>query len=105
GSGLSPVRDGSGANAVVARQDAVFPLRFGNDSFGPHLCAAKATEQPCIVLSLAGIGLDVDAPDDLRQLALAPGDKRSQVLARGVLAAAGLYEPHTESDPVTAQSR
>jgi 2-phospho-L-lactate guanylyltransferase (CobY/MobA/RfbA family) len=34
------------------------------------------------VLSLSGIGLDIDTPEDLRALALAAGDKRSQALAR-----------------------
>src|SRR5881392_2014878 len=59
-----------------------FPLRFGNDSFVQHLAAAKATGKPCVVLSLAGIGLDIDTSEDLRQLQLAPGNKRSQLLAR-----------------------
>jgi 2-phospho-L-lactate guanylyltransferase (CobY/MobA/RfbA family) len=63
----------------------LFPLRFGNDSFLPHLADAKVTGQPWVVLSFAGIGLDVDTPDDLYQLALAPGNKRSQLLARNFL--------------------
>jgi 2-phospho-L-lactate guanylyltransferase (CobY/MobA/RfbA family) len=49
------------------------------------LAAAKATDQRCIVLSLSGIGLDIDTPEDLRALALAAGDKRSQALARRLL--------------------
>jgi len=57
-------------------------LRFGNDSFRPHLAAARATGKPCVVLSLAGIALDIDSPSDLRQLATAPGETRSQQLAR-----------------------
>ena len=31
----------------------LFPLRFGNDSFKPHLAAAQATGKPCVVLRLA----------------------------------------------------
>jgi 2-phospho-L-lactate guanylyltransferase (CobY/MobA/RfbA family) len=60
----------------------LFPLRFGNDSFLPHLAAAKATGLPCIVLKLAGIARDVDRPEDLRELAGASGDRRSQKLVR-----------------------
>src|SRR5437762_2880973 len=75
-----------GTNAILRRPAALFPLRFGNDSFVPHLAAAKATGKPCVVLSLAGIGLDIDTPEDLRQLALAPRNKRSQSLARAVCA-------------------
>jgi 2-phospho-L-lactate guanylyltransferase (CobY/MobA/RfbA family) len=35
-----------------------------------------------VVLSLPGIGLDVDNPADLQQLIDAPGQTRSQLLAR-----------------------
>src|SRR5437773_2468051 len=86
GSVLVPAHDGRGTNAILRRPAALFPLRFGNDSFVPHLAAAKATGKPCVVLSLAGIGLDIDTPEDLRQLALAPRNKRSQSLARAVCA-------------------
>lgn len=82
GSVLVPSADKRGTNAVLRRPAALFPLRFGNDSFQPHLAAAAATGQPCVVLSLPRIALDIDTPEDLRQLALAPGEKRSQRLAR-----------------------
>jgi 2-phospho-L-lactate guanylyltransferase len=91
GSVLVPAHDGRGTNAVLRRPAALFPLRFGNDSFVPHRAAAKATGQACVILSLPGIGLDVDTPEDVRQLQLAPGNKRSQLLARkfGALQAGG----------------
>jgi 2-phospho-L-lactate guanylyltransferase len=82
GSVLVPAADGRGTNAALRRPAALFPLRFGNDSFQPHLAAARATGKPCVVLSLPGIGLDVDNPADLRQLLDAPGETRSQKLAR-----------------------
>jgi 2-phospho-L-lactate guanylyltransferase len=82
GSVLAPAADGRGTNAAFRRPAGLFPLRFGNDSFKPHLAAARATGKPCIVLSLPGIALDVDNPADLRQLAEAPGETRSQRLAR-----------------------
>jgi 2-phospho-L-lactate guanylyltransferase len=84
GSVLVPAHDGRGTNAILRQPAALFPLRFGNDSFVPHLAAAKGTGKPWVVLSLAGIGLDIDTPEDLRQLALTPGNKRSQLLARKV---------------------
>ena len=43
GSLLVPAGDGRGTNAVLRRPAALFPLRFGNDSFKPHLAAAQAT--------------------------------------------------------------
>jgi 2-phospho-L-lactate guanylyltransferase len=82
GSVLVPASDGRGTNAAWRRPAGLFPLRFGNDSFKPHLTAARATRKPCVVLSLPGIALDVDNLSDLRQLAAASGETRAQRLAR-----------------------
>jgi 2-phospho-L-lactate guanylyltransferase len=82
GSVLVPASDGRGTNAAFRRPAGLFPLRFGNDSFQPHLAAAEATGMPCVVLKLTGIGIDVDNPADLKQLIEAPGQRKSQVLAR-----------------------
>jgi len=83
GSVLVPAGDGRGTNAALRRPAGLFSLRFGNDSFAPHLEAAKGTGMPCVVLKLAGIGGDVDNPEDLKQLIEAPGQRKSQQLARG----------------------
>jgi len=82
GSVLVPASDGRGTNAAWRRPAGLFPLRFGNDSFKPHLAAARATDKPCVVLSLPGIALDIDNPSDLRQVAEAPGETRAQRLIR-----------------------
>jgi len=82
GSVLVPSDDGRGTNAAWRSPAALFPLRFGNDSFKPHLAAARATRKPCVVLSLPGIGLDIDNPTDLRRLATTPGETRTQQFAR-----------------------
>jgi 2-phospho-L-lactate guanylyltransferase len=82
GSVLVPGWDGRGSNAVFRRPAGLFPLRFGNDSFLPHLRAAQATGNPCIVLRLPRIGLDVDNPTDLAQLLAADGETRAQQLLR-----------------------
>ena len=82
GSVLVPAADDRGTNAIFRRPAGLFPARFGNDSFKPHHAAAQATGKPCIVLSLPGIALDVDNPEDLRSLAAAPGETRSQSLVR-----------------------
>ena len=82
GSVLVPAADDRGTNAIFRRPAGLFPARFGNDSFKPHHAAAQATGKPCIVLSLPGIALDVDNPEDLRSLAAAPGETRSQSLIR-----------------------
>jgi 2-phospho-L-lactate/phosphoenolpyruvate guanylyltransferase len=82
GSVLVPSTDKRGTNAVLRRPASLFPLRFGNDSFTPHLSAAIATNKSCVVLSLPRVGLDIDTPEDLHELARAAGDKPSQMLAR-----------------------
>ena len=82
GSVLVPAADGRGTNAIWRRPAGLFPARFGNDSFKPHHAAAQATGKPCVVLSLPGIALDVDNPEDLRTLAAAPGETRAQRLIR-----------------------
>jgi 2-phospho-L-lactate guanylyltransferase len=82
GAVLVPAGDGRGTNAAFRRPAGLFPLRFGDDSFKPHLAAAEATGLPCVVLKLAGIGVDVDNPADLKQLIEAPGQRKSQQLAR-----------------------
>jgi len=82
GTVLVPSHDKRGTNAVLRRPASLFSLRFGNDSFTPHLAAAIATEKTCVVLSLAGIALDIDTAEDLHALARAQGQKPSQILAR-----------------------
>jgi 2-phospho-L-lactate guanylyltransferase len=83
GAVLVPDAAGRGTNAAWRAPGDLFPLRFGNDSFLPHLAAAKATGLPCVVLKLPGIARDIDRPEDLRELAAASGDRRSQELVRG----------------------
>jgi 2-phospho-L-lactate guanylyltransferase len=82
GSVLAPAADGRGTNAAFRRPANLFPLRFGNDSFKPHLAAAQATGKPCIVLQLPGVAVDVDNPEDLQQLLAQPGKSRTQRLVQ-----------------------
>ena len=79
---LVPAADGRGTNAVFRRPAGLFPLRFGNDSFQPHLAAARATGKPVVVIESPGIALDVDNPAELLRLVHAPGNSQAQQLAR-----------------------
>lgn len=66
---IAPSHDEQGSNAIIlSRPDAV-PLRFGDDSFFPHLAAAEARGIAPTVLHLPGIALDIDNPDDLAHFA------------------------------------
>jgi 2-phospho-L-lactate guanylyltransferase len=64
-----PSRSGVGTNGVALAPPAAMPLTFGEPSFPNHLAEARRRGIPSRVLPLPGLGLDVDAPDDLRVLA------------------------------------
>jgi 2-phospho-L-lactate guanylyltransferase len=82
GTVLVPDVAGRGTNAAMRSPCDLFPLRFGNDSFLPHLAAAKATGLRCVVLHLPSIARDVDRPEDLLEIAAASGNRQSQRLVR-----------------------
>jgi 2-phospho-L-lactate guanylyltransferase len=63
---IVPARDERGSNAVLCSPPLVMPLRFGDDSFFPHLAAARSAGIEPTVLKLPGIGLDIDQPDDVQ---------------------------------------
>jgi len=63
---IVPAHDGRGSNAVLCSPPLVMPLRFGDDSFLPHLAAARALGIEPTIVKLPGIGLDIDQPDDVR---------------------------------------
>ena len=63
-----PSRSGHGTNAALLTPPDAIPLTFGEPSFENHLKTARAAGLTPHVLELPGIGLDVDAPDDLPDL-------------------------------------
>lgn len=85
---IVPAHDGRGSNAVLCSPPDAVPLAFGNDSFQPHLEAARGRGIEPMVLRLPGIGLDIDNPADLAQLVQSA--RRRRIAALAVLAAAGL---------------
>jgi 2-phospho-L-lactate guanylyltransferase len=80
GSVLVPATDERGTNAVLRKPAGLFPLRFGEYSFQPHLRAARAAGHPCVVLRLPGVELDVDTPADLALLIACESRTRTQQL-------------------------
>jgi 2-phospho-L-lactate/phosphoenolpyruvate guanylyltransferase len=82
GTVLAAAADGEGTNAIFRRPATLFPLRFGNHSFHPHLRSAQATGKPVVVLELPGVALDIDRLADLLALAEAPGETAAQQLVR-----------------------
>jgi 2-phospho-L-lactate guanylyltransferase len=66
---IAPAHDEQGSNAILMSPPDAVPLRFGDNSFFPHLAAARACGiEPCIV-HLPGIAFDIDNPQDLAHFA------------------------------------
>jgi 2-phospho-L-lactate guanylyltransferase len=83
-----PSRSGLGTNAALLTPPAAMRLTFGEPSFENHLKAARAAGLMPRVLELPGIGLDVDAPDDLPVLLEQGPATRSARVLRGFLSGA-----------------
>jgi 2-phospho-L-lactate guanylyltransferase len=80
---IVPARDRRGSNAILCAPADAVPLRFGDDSFMPHLAAAQACGFAPLTLHLPRIALDIDRPDDLAALLRLPATTRAHaVLAR-----------------------
>jgi 2-phospho-L-lactate guanylyltransferase len=62
---IVPAHDELGSNAVLCALPFAVPLRFGDDSYFPHLSAARQCGIEPTILRLPGIGLDIDHPVDL----------------------------------------
>ena len=65
---IVPAHDERGSNAVLCSPPLVMLLRFGDDSFLPHLAAARAIGIEPVIVRLPGIGLDIDQPRDVQAL-------------------------------------
>ncbi|MBV9248668.1 MAG: 2-phospho-L-lactate guanylyltransferase [Acetobacteraceae bacterium] len=63
---IVPARDEQGSNAVLCAPPLAVPLRFGDDSYFPHLDAARRQGIEPKVVRLPGIGLDIDRSADVR---------------------------------------
>ena len=65
---VAPDRFRSGTNALVCSPPGCIPFRFGDGSFRAHLREADRSRIAASSLSLEGLSLDVDHPDDLAEL-------------------------------------
>jgi 2-phospho-L-lactate/phosphoenolpyruvate guanylyltransferase len=83
GFSIVPARGRRGSNAVVVSPADAVPLRFGSDSFFPHLAAARARGIEPRVLDLPGIALDIDTPEDLARWLAVPSSTRARALLDG----------------------
>jgi len=95
---LAPSRDERGSNAVACSPPDLLPLRFGDDSYFPHLNRARALGIEPGIVHRPGLALDVDTADDLRAFLATPSATR----ARDYLISTGIAERATaqvQSEP------
>ncbi len=63
---IAPSRDKLGSNGVACSPPDLLPLRFGDNSFFPHVARARELGAEPIIVERHGFALDVDTPDDLK---------------------------------------
>jgi 2-phospho-L-lactate guanylyltransferase len=96
---LAPSRDRLGSNAVACSPPDLLPLRFGDDSFYPHLERARALGIEPGIVERRGLALDVDTPADLAAFLAASSQTRAYAyltqsgVAARLGAAAGPHAP------------
>ena len=78
---IVPAHDDLGSNAIVMSPPDAVPLRFGEDSFFPHLDAARARGIEPLAVRHPGIGMDIDNPVDLATFLKMSPPVRTRTLA------------------------
>jgi 2-phospho-L-lactate guanylyltransferase len=77
---IAPAHDERGSNAILCAPPDAVPLKFGDDSFLPHLDAARRAGLEPKILRLPGLGLDIDNPADLAAFLKIPSNTRARAL-------------------------
>ena len=62
---IAPAHDEKGSNAVLLLPPDSIRLRFGDDSYFPHLATARQAGIEPTIVPAPGIGMDIDHPIDL----------------------------------------
>ena len=97
---LAPSRDERGSNAVACSPPDLLPLRFGDDSFLPHVLRSRALGIEPKIVRRPGLALDVDTPDDLAAFLAAP----SRTCAHAYLVESGIASRITHLMPAQSAS-
>lgn len=74
---IVPAWDERGSNTIVCSPADIVPLRFGPDSYFPHLAVARAVGLTPTVIRNSAIALDIDEPSDLARFMERPSPTRS----------------------------
>jgi 2-phospho-L-lactate guanylyltransferase len=80
---LAPSRDRQGTNALACSPPDLLPLRFGDDSFVPHLRRARELGVEPRIVERPALALDLDTPADLRLFLARPSPTRAYACLAG----------------------
>ncbi|MEM7748532.1 MAG: 2-phospho-L-lactate guanylyltransferase [Pseudomonadota bacterium] len=69
---IAPSHDEMGSNAIACSPASAVPLRFGDDSYFPHLAAARAHGIEPTIVRCPGIAQDIDSPEDIDRVMTLP---------------------------------
>jgi 2-phospho-L-lactate guanylyltransferase len=75
---IVPAHDERGSNAILCAPPDAVPLKFGDDSFLPHLDAARRAGMEPKILRLPRLGLDIDNPADLAAFMKIPSNTHAR---------------------------
>ena len=81
---IVPSRDGTGTNALMMRPSGVMPTSFGEDSFSRHRDIVSGLGIEFSSVTLGGIGLDIDGPEDLEVFMGGGGNTITHEYLRGI---------------------
>ena len=78
---IAPAHDEQGSNAVLCCPPEVMQLRFGDNSYFPHLNAARGRGLTPTIIPQPGIALDIDHPEDLHAVLRAKPEMPTRTIA------------------------
>lgn len=78
---IAPAHDEKGSNAVLLSPPDAVPLRFGEDSYFPHLDAARRQGLDPRIVPQPGIAMDIDHPVDLALFLARPESRGTRTRA------------------------
>lgn len=87
---IAPAHDELGSNAVICSPPGAVKLRFGDNSYFPHLDAARAAGLEPSIVRCPGIAMDIDHPVDLAAFLRLP--QAAGTRTRAFLETAGIVE-------------
>jgi 2-phospho-L-lactate/phosphoenolpyruvate guanylyltransferase len=78
---IAPAHDEKGSNAVLLSPPDAVPLRFGEDSYVPHLDAARRAGLEPAIVRAPGLAMDIDHPADLAAFLRLPESRGTRTRA------------------------